>query len=159
MRLSKVQLIILSSALECTKNNTLRPLAQKRSCTSGIWHLIGSSVHLIPRTEHGFDLPPLRKESGVQTTFKTPRQTLLLRERKFREVYNFRRFPLVLGIFLHNFYWVSCTGSASDWCALQEARYKCIDLQYNTIQFYDFLTGMASFGRGYEPGKRPCVWL
>src|SRR6218665_355537 len=29
MRLSKLQLIILSSALECTKNNTLRPLAQK----------------------------------------------------------------------------------------------------------------------------------
>ena len=28
-RISKVQLIILSSALGCTKNNTLRPLAQK----------------------------------------------------------------------------------------------------------------------------------
>ena len=27
--------------------------------------------------------------------------------------------------------WVSCTGSASDWFALQEALYKCID----TIQF------------------------
>src|SRR6218665_2361731 len=31
--------------------------------------------------------------------------------------------------------WVSRTGSASDWCALQEALYKCIDtVQYNTIQ-------------------------
>src|SRR6218665_3966619 len=30
--------------------------------------------------------------------------------------------------------WVSCTGSASDWCALQEALYKCIDtIQYNDI--------------------------
>jgi len=28
--------------------------------------------------------------------------------------------------------WVSCTGSASDWCTLEEALYKCIDtLQYN----------------------------
>ena len=28
--------------------------------------------------------------------------------------------------------WVSRTGSASDWCALQEALYKCIDtIQYN----------------------------
>src|SRR6218665_2499528 len=31
--------------------------------------------------------------------------------------------------------WVSRTGSASDWCALQEALFKCIDtIQYNTIQ-------------------------
>jgi len=29
MRLSKVQLIILSSVRECTKNNAMRPLAQK----------------------------------------------------------------------------------------------------------------------------------
>src|SRR6218665_2013916 len=29
--------------------------------------------------------------------------------------------------------WVSCTGSASDWCALQEALYKCI--RYNKIQY------------------------
>ena len=30
--------------------------------------------------------------------------------------------------------WVSRTGSASDWCALQEALYKCIDtIQYNTM--------------------------
>src|SRR6218665_342602 len=29
--------------------------------------------------------------------------------------------------------WVSCTGSASDWCALQEQLYKCTDtIQYNT---------------------------
>jgi len=29
--------------------------------------------------------------------------------------------------------WVTRTGSASDWCALQEALYKCIDtIQYNT---------------------------
>src|SRR6218665_352936 len=32
--------------------------------------------------------------------------------------------------------WVSRTGSASDWCALQEALYKCIDtIQYDTIQW------------------------
>src|SRR6218665_2395813 len=31
---------------------------------------------------------------------------------------------------------VSRTGSASDWCALQEALYKCINkIQYNTIQY------------------------
>src|SRR6218665_874828 len=30
--------------------------------------------------------------------------------------------------------WVSRTGSASDWCALQEALYKC-KIQYNTIQY------------------------
>jgi len=31
--------------------------------------------------------------------------------------------------------WVSRTGSASDWCALQEALYKCIDsIQCDTIQ-------------------------
>ena len=31
--------------------------------------------------------------------------------------------------------WVSRSGSASDWCALQEALYKCIDtIQYN-IEF------------------------
>src|SRR6218665_2384679 len=30
--------------------------------------------------------------------------------------------------------WVSRTGSASDWCVLQEALYKCIDtIQYNTV--------------------------
>src|SRR6218665_74371 len=32
--------------------------------------------------------------------------------------------------------WVSHTGSASDWCALQEALCKCIDtIQYNTYLF------------------------
>ena len=32
--------------------------------------------------------------------------------------------------------WFSRTGSASDWCELQEAQYKCIDtIQYNTIQY------------------------
>src|SRR6218665_776076 len=32
--------------------------------------------------------------------------------------------------------WVSRTGSASDWCALQEALYKFIDtIQYNTLMF------------------------
>ena len=30
--------------------------------------------------------------------------------------------------------WVSRTGSASDWCALQEALYKCIDTIQYTIQ-------------------------
>src|SRR6218665_3833087 len=30
--------------------------------------------------------------------------------------------------------WVSRTGSASDWCALQEALYKCIDtIRYNRL--------------------------
>src|SRR6218665_2690261 len=29
--------------------------------------------------------------------------------------------------------WVFRTGSASDWCALQEALYICIDNRYNTI--------------------------
>src|SRR6218665_561201 len=30
--------------------------------------------------------------------------------------------------------WVSRTGSTSDWCALQEALYKCIDIiQYNPL--------------------------
>ena len=33
--------------------------------------------------------------------------------------------------------WVSRTGSASDWCALQEALYKFIDtIQYNTTLWY-----------------------
>src|SRR6218665_2255593 len=33
--------------------------------------------------------------------------------------------------------WASRTGSASDWIALQEALYKCIDtIQYNTILSY-----------------------
>src|SRR6218665_2470888 len=32
--------------------------------------------------------------------------------------------------------WVSRPGSASHWCAFQEALYKCIDtIQYNTIQY------------------------
>src|SRR6218665_1557507 len=34
--------------------------------------------------------------------------------------------------------WVSRTGSASDWCALQEALYKCID----TIQYHAAAMGM-----------------
>ena len=34
----------------------------------------------------------------------------------------------------HSPLWVSRTGNASDWCALQEALDKCIDtIQYNTI--------------------------
>src|SRR6218665_3817247 len=33
--------------------------------------------------------------------------------------------------------WVSRTGSASDWCALQQALYKCIDtIQHNTHTKY-----------------------
>src|SRR6218665_272204 len=33
--------------------------------------------------------------------------------------------------------WVSCTGSASDWCALQEELYKCIDtIQYRVVHVY-----------------------
>src|SRR6218665_3799179 len=40
--------------------------------------------------------------------------------------------PFVLSRLLSSL-WVSRTGSTSDWCALQEALYKCIDtIQYNT---------------------------
>ena len=40
----------------------------------------------------------------------------------------------IIIIILLSSLWVSRTGSASDWCALQEALYKCIDtIQYNTI--------------------------
>src|SRR6218665_148337 len=36
-------------------------------------------------------------------------------------------------VFANEKAWVSRTGSASDWCALQEALYKCTDtIQYNT---------------------------
>src|SRR6218665_1225167 len=36
--------------------------------------------------------------------------------------------------------WVSLTGKASDFCALQEALYKCIDtIQYNTIFKYMYV--------------------
>src|SRR6218665_3698111 len=47
------------------------------------------------------------------------------------------------------------TGSASDWCALQEALYKCIDtIQYNTmhisihILFFSFRLGLIPRRRG-----------
>ena len=43
--------------------------------------------------------------------------------------------------------WVSCTGSASDWCALQEALYKCID----TIQYNQYTLDAASL-------QDACVW-
>jgi len=37
--------------------------------------------------------------------------------------------------------WVSRTGSASDWCALQEVLYKCLDtIQYNTLGEEKMLT-------------------
>src|SRR6218665_1737054 len=42
--------------------------------------------------------------------------------------------PVFLTILLSSL-WVSRTGSASDWCALQEALYKCID----TIQYVSHL--------------------
>ena len=36
-----------------------------------------------------------------------------------------------------NSLWVSRTGSASDWCALQETLYKCIHtIQYNCYYYY-----------------------
>jgi len=39
----------------------------------------------------------------------------------------------IVGLLLSSL-WVSRTGSASDWCALREALYKCIDtIQYNAI--------------------------
>src|SRR6218665_557294 len=42
--------------------------------------------------------------------------------------------------------WVSRTGSASDWFALQEALYKCIDkIKYNTIHDSSQLTLLALF--------------
>jgi len=44
-RLSKRQLIIFSSALECNKNNTLQPLAQK-GCAPLIYRLSEASVCL-----------------------------------------------------------------------------------------------------------------
>jgi len=34
---------------------------------------------------------------------------------------------IVITKYLLSSLWVSRTGSASDWCALQEALYKCID--------------------------------
>jgi len=43
-RLSKVQLVILTTALECTKNNTLRPLAQ-RGCAPLVYNV--SNVYWI----------------------------------------------------------------------------------------------------------------
>src|SRR6218665_3312008 len=44
--------------------------------------------------------------------------------------------------------WVSHTGSASDWCALQEALYKCIDtIQYN-CRFSIVLCQILSFEGG-----------
>jgi len=46
--------------------------------------------------------------------------------------------PLFVLSKLFSSLWVSRNGSASDWCALQEALYKCIDtIQYNAfITFY-----------------------
>src|SRR6218665_2684430 len=42
--------------------------------------------------------------------------------------------PLFVLSRLFSSLWVSRTGSASHWCALQEALYKCIDtIQYKTI--------------------------
>ena len=42
--------------------------------------------------------------------------------------------------------WVSCTGSTSDWCALQEALYKCI----NTIQYNDLVIRWSSCNRLWQ---------
>src|SRR6218665_307140 len=40
--------------------------------------------------------------------------------------------------------WVSRTGSASDWCALPEALYKCIDtIQYNDVPLGDRLPALG----------------
>src|SRR6218665_1841126 len=37
-------------------------------------------------------------------------------------------------VYMRSSLWVSRTGSASDWCALQESLYKCIDtIQYVTV--------------------------
>ena len=44
--------------------------------------------------------------------------------------------------------WVSRTGSASDWCALQEALYKCIDtIQLHINTNYIKHTNKQSLGR------------
>src|SRR6218665_2948584 len=50
--------------------------------------------------------------------------------------------------------WVSRTGSASDWCALEEALYKCIDntIQYNTIQYNIFCSILASYSKAQSIG-------
>src|SRR6218665_2179667 len=46
-------------------------------------------------------------------------------------------------------YWVSRTGSASDWCALQEAQYKCID----TIQYIYTLHNIYNRGAWWLSGR------
>src|SRR6218665_1435000 len=54
--------------------------------------------------------------------------------------------------------WVSRTGSASDWCALQKALYKCIEtIQYNTIQCrgYSLAVSMLDYpGSGLKSWPR-----
>jgi len=56
--LSKVQLIILSSALECTKNNTLWPLAQK------------GCVHLPYKNDTGNHLLPYENTQFTRRVFE-----------------------------------------------------------------------------------------
>jgi len=65
---------------------------------------------------------------------------LILRNEKleivlFKKIIITTKCNLRLGLSLLSSLWVSHAGSASDWCALQEALYKCID----TIQYcYDY---------------------
>src|SRR6218665_4111624 len=50
--------------------------------------------------------------------------------------------PLFVPSRLLSSLWVSHTGIASDWCALQEALYKCIDtIQYAFMEICKFYSG------------------
>jgi len=50
--------------------------------------------------------------------------------------------------------WVSCTGSASDWCALQEALYKCIDTYSTTLHTSVFIIRFLNKFLGAT--QKPC---
>src|SRR6218665_374603 len=57
--------------------------------------------------------------------------------------------------------WVSHTGSASDWCALQEALYKCIDtIQYNSngVKVLSLILTTIQNYRAVSRMQRPCDW-
>ena len=62
-----------------------------------------------------------------QGTYKSPQTAELSDSLSY-----FSQLPLFILSRLLSSLWVSRTGSASDWCTLQEALYKCID----TIQYF-----------------------
>ena len=75
----------------------------------------------------------LRHEPLQSLAFRFGTNSFLLRHQLY---YLVSQVPLFGLSKLLSSLWVSRTGSASDWCALQEALYKCIDtIQYNTIIF------------------------